>query len=112
MASPHQSSAIFTERRIHMFLLPARLLAGLGATVTTVAFTGLLGSPASAVATGSTRVSGTTVSFAAAAGAVNSVVVTLSGRTVTIDDRVAVKAGRGCRAVARDTTKVQCTTAK
>ena len=44
--------------------------------------------------------------------AVNSVVVTRSARTVTIDDRVPIRAGKGCVAVKGDSTRVRCTTAQ
>ena len=36
--------------------------------------------------------------------------LTVSGRTITLDDRVAIKAGPGCKAVKGDRTKVKCTT--
>ncbi|WP_433384898.1 calcium-binding protein [Actinoplanes sp. CA-142083] len=68
--------------------------------------------PAQAAATGVASVSSTTVSFGAAARAVNNIVITRSGLTVTIDDRVAIRAGKGCKAVKGDRTKVRCTTAK
>jgi serralysin len=45
-------------------------------------------------------------------GNVNNVVVTRSGNTVTLDDRVTIKAGAGCKAVSGDSTKVRCTTTK
>jgi Ca2+-binding RTX toxin-like protein len=49
------------------------------------------------------------VRFTAGAKATNRVVITLSGRTVTIDDAVRIKAGKGCKAVKGDATKVRCT---
>ncbi|KUL34621.1 calcium-binding protein [Actinoplanes awajinensis] len=60
------------------------------------------GAPAQAASTGSASVKGTEISF--------TVVVTRSGRTVTIDDKYAIKPGKGCKRV--DATKVRCTTAK
>src|SRR5690349_19748774 len=80
--------------------------------VAAAASTTLFAGPASAAATGAAKVSGTTVVFSAAPGAVNSVVVTMKNNTITIDDRVAVKAGAGCKAVKGDKTKVTCTTGK
>jgi Ca2+-binding RTX toxin-like protein len=77
--------------------------------VTTLAGT-LLATPAHAATTGIASVAGTVVTFKAAKGKQNTVVVTRSGNTVTIDDRVAVKPGKGCRKI--DKTKVKCKTAK
>ncbi|GAA2693603.1 calcium-binding protein [Actinoplanes palleronii] len=68
------------------------------------------GAPAQAASTGSASVKGTEISFTARAGKANNVVVTRSGRTVTIDDKYAIKPGKGCKRV--DSTKVRCTTAK
>lgn len=73
----------------------------------------LAGTPASAAAAGVAKVlNPTNVQYTAASGKANKVVVTRSGRTVTIDDQVAVKAGAGCKAVKGDKTKVRCTTPK
>ncbi|GIF21389.1 Ca2+-binding RTX toxin-like protein [Actinoplanes tereljensis] len=66
--------------------------------------------PAEAASSGNATVSGTTVLFRAGAGQTNQVVVTRSGRTLTIDDRVTVRAGSGCVAVKGDSTKAKCTT--
>jgi Ca2+-binding RTX toxin-like protein len=75
--------------------------------------TALLAAPAAAAATGvASVVSATKVQYKAASGKVNKVVVTRSGRTFTIDDVVTVKAGKGCKAVKGDKTKVRCTTSK
>ncbi|WP_433827698.1 calcium-binding protein [Actinoplanes sp. CA-015351] len=82
----------------------AALLTGLSAT--------LVGSPAQAATPATAKVSGRTVLYTAAKGQQNKVVVTVSGRTVTIDDRVAIKAGKGCKKVKGDKTKVRCTTKK
>ena len=50
--------------------------------------------------------------YQAADGKQSRVVITRSGRTVTVDDRVAVKAGKGCKPVKGDRTKVRCTLKK
>ena len=69
--------------------------------------------PAFAAGTdGSASVSGTTVRFTAGSKVTNRVVITRNGKTVTIDDRVKVKAGKGCKAVKGDKTKVRCTVKK
>jgi serralysin len=75
---------------------------------------GALAAPAEAASsTGvASVVEGTKVQYKAGKGKTNKVVVTRSGRTVTIDDRVTVKAGKGCKAVKGDKTKVRCTTSK
>ncbi|GLW33358.1 hypothetical protein Areg01_62960 [Actinoplanes regularis] len=39
------------------------------------------------------------VKFTAASGQAKSLVITISGRTVTLNDTVAIKAGKGCKAV-------------
>ncbi|MEV8509423.1 calcium-binding protein [Actinoplanes sp. NPDC051475] len=83
----------------------------LGLTVVAAATTAI-GTPALAATPGVAKVVGSaTVSFTAAAGNKNAVVVTRSGKTITIDDRVKVKAGHGCVAVRGDATKVRCKTA-
>ncbi|WIM96283.1 calcium-binding protein [Actinoplanes oblitus] len=73
-----------------------------GAAVLTAA------SPAQAASTGTASASGTVIKFTARPGKANNVVVTRSGRTVTIDDKYAIKPGKGCKRV--DSTKVRCTT--
>ncbi|MEU8230834.1 calcium-binding protein [Actinoplanes sp. NPDC048967] len=50
--------------------------------------------------------------YQAAHGKQSRVVITRSGRTVTVDDKVAVKAGKGCKPVKGDRTKVRCTLRK
>ncbi|GAA4939249.1 calcium-binding protein [Actinoplanes utahensis] len=86
-----------------------RTLAALGATAAAVASTAVLASPAQAATSGIVKVIGTNrVEFRALLGVSNAVVLTISGRTVTIDDRVALTAGAGCSRV--DSTKVRCTT--
>jgi hypothetical protein len=73
---------------------------------------GVFTAPASAATTGVASVSGTTVVYKAGSGLTNKVVITQSGRVITIDDRVAIKPGTGCKQVARDKSKVRCTTPK
>ncbi|MFC7530353.1 calcium-binding protein [Actinoplanes sp. GCM10030250] len=69
--------------------------------------------PAMAASTGVASVtSSTKVQYKAGSAKTNSVVVTRSGRTITIDDRVRVKAGKGCKPVKGDKTKVRCKTRK
>lgn len=69
--------------------------------------------PAHAAAAGVASVTSPyVVQYAAGQKAVNNVVVTRSGRTVTIDDRVAVRAGKGCKPVKGDPTRVRCTTSR
>ncbi len=69
--------------------------------------------PAQAADPGTAQVdSATTVFFSAGIQQANSITVTRSGRTVTIDDRVAINPGSGCTRVGRDTTKVTCTTSE
>ena len=87
----------------------ARVGAALLATISIGAFA----APASAAYTdGAASVSGTTVRFVAGDKVVNSVLITRNGNTVTVDDRVKVKAGKGCTAVKGDKTKVRCTVKK
>ena len=94
-----------------MFLINRRALAVIGATAAAIGTTGFLATPAQA-ATGGARVSGTNVYFSAAAGQTNNLTITISGRTTTFDDVVAITPGAGCKAVGKDKTKVQCTTSK
>ncbi|BCJ43341.1 hypothetical protein GCM10010168_43500 [Actinoplanes ianthinogenes] len=90
---------------------PRRHLTRVGlALLTPVAALGVLATPAQAATTGVASVSGTKVVFKAGSNQTNKVVITRSGRTVTIDDVVAVKPGKGCKKV--DKTKVRCTTRK
>jgi serralysin len=69
--------------------------------------------PAQAATTGTASVVETTkVQYKAAKGKQNKVVVTRSGNTITIDDKHTIKAGKGCKTVKGDKTKVRCTTKK
>jgi Ca2+-binding RTX toxin-like protein len=79
------------------------------ALFTSTAAVGTLAAPAQAASTGVASVSGAKVVFKAGSNKTNKVVITRSGRTVTIDDAVALKPGKGCKKV--DKTKVRCTTA-
>ena len=95
-----------------MFVFHRKALAGIGITAAAVASTALFSAPAQAATAGAARVSGTTVHFNALMGKTNGLTITISGRTVTLDDTVALTAGKGCKAVRGDKTKVKCTTAK
>ncbi|MEU4219594.1 calcium-binding protein [Actinoplanes sp. NPDC026623] len=96
-----------------MFLLHRKSLAGLGFTAVAVASTALFAVPAQAASAGLAKVVGSSaVQFNALMGKSNSLTITISGRTVTLNDKVAIKAGKGCKAVRRDKTKVKCTTPK
>jgi serralysin len=68
--------------------------------------------PAEAAGKGRATAGTSKVAFKAAYGAKNKVVITRSGRTVTIDDRVAITPGKGCKQVKGDKTRVRCRTAK
>lgn len=88
-----------------------RTLATLGVVVvTTVGSTTLLAAPAEAATAGLAKASGSVVTFQALLTKTNSVLITRSGRTFTITDRVAIQAGTGCKRVT--TKKVRCTTPK
>lgn len=94
-----------------------RGLAALSTTAAAVAAGAVVAAPAAYAATvhGTAKVSGTTVSFVSATGKANMIQITLSGRTVTIDNLHpgwVIKAGAGCKAVRGDKTKVMCTTKK
>ncbi|SDT75214.1 calcium-binding protein [Actinoplanes derwentensis] len=71
---------------------------------------GVITAPAQAAATGVVSAPNGigTLRFTAAAKTKNKLVVTRSGSTVTFDDRVRLKAGKGCKAVKGDSTKVRC----
>ena len=90
-----------------------RTALGLATVGLITAGSALIGGPAAAASTGVAKIIGTNqVQFSAASGKANNVVVTRSGRTFTIDDKFAIKAGKGCKAVKGDKTKVRCTTPK
>jgi Ca2+-binding RTX toxin-like protein len=96
-----------------MSLFHRKTLAGIGFTAVAVASTALFAMPAQAASAGAAKVVGSsTVQFNALLGKSNSLTITISGRTVTLNDKVAIKAGKGCKAVKGDKTKVKCTTKK
>jgi len=96
-----------------MFLFHRKALSGIGFTAVAVASTALFAIPAQAASAGAAKVVGSsTVQFNALMGKSNSLTITISGRTVTLNDKVAIKAGKGCKAVKGDKTKVKCTTKK
>jgi Ca2+-binding RTX toxin-like protein len=66
--------------------------------------------PALAASGGKATMIGDMVDFTAGAGDRNDIVFTRSGRTIVVDDRVAIRAGTGCAAVRGDRTKVRCAT--
>ncbi|MBG0568171.1 calcium-binding protein [Actinoplanes aureus] len=83
-----------------------------GIAVLTLAAVAAVTSPAQAAGTGVASVTAATkVQYKAASGKQNKVVITRSGNTITIDDKVAVTAGKGCKKVNGDKTKVRCATA-
>lgn len=88
---------------------PFPLRAGL---VAATVLTGLaISGPAEAATTGTAQVvNRTQILFKAAAKRVNYVTITRSGNTITIDDRVTIKPGAGCKQVSGDKTRVRCTT--
>jgi Ca2+-binding RTX toxin-like protein len=86
-------------------------LARAGMALLVVGATGVMAAPAQAAGTGVVSVySGTKVRYKAGNGHQNRVLLSRSGNTITVDDRVAIKAGAGCKAVKGDKTKVRCTT--
>ncbi|MEU8243957.1 calcium-binding protein [Actinoplanes missouriensis] len=84
------------------------LLFSAAVTVASTAFAG----PAAAASYGWVTAGASTVTFSADYKVKNKVVITRSGRTVTIDDRVAVKPGKNCKQVKGDKTRVRCKTTK
>ena len=88
--------------------VPARRLLAAAAAAAVCAT--VVAAPAEAAAAGSAKVvDGTRLVFTAAKGKANKIVVTGGSHNVTIDDRYAIKAGKGCKAVKGDRTKVKCT---
>lgn len=91
----------------------ATWLNSVGMTLLATIAAGGFAAPAQAAATGTASVFETTkVQYKAAKGKQNKVVVTRAGNTITIDDKVTVKPGKGCKPVKGDKTKVRCTTKK
>lgn len=96
-----------------MFVLTGKAFAGIGIIATATAAAGLFATPAQASSAGVAQVTGAhTVRFDALKGEADSVRITSSGRTITIDDKVPVRAGKGCKPVKGDGTQVTCTTTK
>jgi len=96
-----------------MTLFHRKTFTGIGVAAAVIASTALFSSPAQAASAGAAKVVGSsTVQFNALLGKSNGLVITISGRTVTLNDKVAIKAGKGCKAVKGDKTKVKCTTSK
>ncbi len=97
-----------------MFALRRQAYAGIGIAIAAVGSTVWGASPALAASSGMAQAAqvedGWSVEFQAASGQANKLVVSASGRTITLDDVVAIKAGKGCAAVQGDRTKVTCTT--
>ncbi|MBB2945650.1 Ca2+-binding RTX toxin-like protein [Actinoplanes lutulentus] len=88
-------------------------LARIGVSLITTVAVGAVAAPASAAPAGVASVSGTSkIVFKAAPGKANSINFSQSGRTITINDSVPLKAGKGCKPVKGDKTKVKCTTKK
>ncbi|MEU4563919.1 calcium-binding protein [Actinoplanes sp. NPDC023936] len=88
-------------RSSHVSRIGIILLTTLGA--------GVLAAPAQAATTGVVSVAKSTqVQYKAGSGKASTVVVTRSGKTVTIDDKYKIKAGKGCKQVKGDKTKVRC----
>jgi serralysin len=84
-----------------------------GLALLVVGAVGVAATPAQAATTGVVSVyDGTKVRYKAGSGHQNRVFLSRSGNTVTVDDRVAIKAGAGCKAVKGDKTKVRCTPKK
>ncbi|WP_281428284.1 calcium-binding protein [Actinoplanes hulinensis] len=86
------------------------------ALLSTTAAAGAFAGPAQAASTGLAYIgfdsSGPKVIFTAGSGRTNTVVVSGNSSVITIDDRVTVKAGKGCAAVKGDKTRVRCTDPK
>ena len=86
------------------------VLSRIGLVLVTVGAVGAFAGPAQAAATGTVRVlSAKALEYKAAAGKANTLVISVSGSTVTVDDSVKLVAGAGCAAVAGHRTVVTCT---
>ncbi|MEU8816062.1 calcium-binding protein [Actinoplanes sp. NPDC048796] len=86
---------------------PARIVIPVAATLSA----GAVAAPAQAATIGTVSVErSTVVAYVADRGtARHNVGITRSGRTITVDDSVPVKAGKGCVAVKGDRTRARCT---
>jgi serralysin len=87
-------------------------LARAGLTLSVVLTAGAFAGPAEAASYGDVSAGVTRITFKADYGVQNRVVITRSGRTVTIDDRVTLKPGKNCKQVKGDKTRVRCRTTK
>ncbi|MET8148774.1 calcium-binding protein [Actinoplanes sp. NPDC049668] len=85
----------------------------LAAAVAVSATLSMGGSPARAVGKAGLLavVDGTVVEYKAAKGKQSGITLTRTGNTITVDDRVAIKVGAGCRRVKGDKTRARCTPA-
>jgi Ca2+-binding RTX toxin-like protein len=87
----------------------------LGVTLlTTTATVGVAALPAEAASTGIAYMrmepyEAVNLVFKAGSAKRNAVVITRSGNTITVDDRVTLRAGKGCKQVKGDKTRVRCT---
>ncbi|MBW6438348.1 hypothetical protein KZ829_31950 [Actinoplanes hulinensis] len=82
----------------------------IGMALLTTIGVGVLAAPgaAQAASVGVASTIGTTVEYKAASGKANRVVITTTDRAVVIDDKYPIKAGKGCKPVKGDKTKVTC----
>jgi serralysin len=109
------SAARYRRRRIsgELYVTDVNWAARIGVALLASISVGAFAAPAFAAGIdGSASVSGTTVRFAAGSKVANRVYLSRAGNVVTVDDRVKVKAGKGCTAVKGDKTKVRCTVKK
>jgi serralysin len=89
--------------------MPNKALPALGLSAALGFGTILLATPAQAATTGTVFVNTvSSVEFKAANGKKNNLVVTSSGNKLIFDDSVALKAGKGCKAVSGHKTMVSC----
>ncbi|WP_430788407.1 calcium-binding protein [Actinoplanes sp. G11-F43] len=97
-------------------MVVSRWLTGAALTLFTTVSAGVLAGPAQAASVGVAKVvthpAVTYVEYKAASGKKNRVVVSGTGKSITIDDRYTIKPGRGCKTVKKDKTKVRCTTSR
>ncbi|GLY05179.1 MULTISPECIES: calcium-binding protein [Actinoplanes] len=93
----------------------ARWTSRIGLTVLATAALGMFAVPAQAASAGVVQIGWdpnvqdvAVVQYKAAKGKANTVVISLSGRNIVVDDKHPIKAGKGCTAVKGDKTKVTC----
>ncbi|WIM96360.1 calcium-binding protein [Actinoplanes oblitus] len=85
---------------------------GSGLALLSVLASGAFAGPAAAASYGDATAGAHRITFTADYGVTNKIVITRSGRTVTIDDRVEIRPGKGCKRVTGDKTRVRCKTTK